>query len=395
MPFTIDEDWAKELGFEDLAELKATFAKRFTDEYKSMSRTRLKRALLDRLAADYAFAVPEGMVDLEFEAIWKQLTDEMERTGDKFGEDGKSEDELKAEYRSIAERRVRLGLILSDLGTRNEVQVEGEELQQAVMREAMRYPGQERKVIEFFKGNPGALEQLRAPLFEDKVCDFIFEQVKLTDQPVSIEELMKDPDDEAEAAPVGRLSPTTPPSRTTMTVYSQLVPMVVEQTAPGRARLRHLLADAQGAHRLPDGPGRRRRRQPGHAQLLFLEAENPDKDIMLYINSPGRRGHGRARDLRHDAVHPARRRHHLHRPGGVDGLAAAVRRCHRQALRAAARADHDPPAARAASRARRPTSRSTPARSCRPSARLNEIYVRHTGQTLDGDRGATWSATPS
>ena len=202
VPFTIDEDWAKELGFEDLAEVKDTFAKRFTDEYKSLSRARLKRALLDRLAADYAFAVPEGMVDLEFEAIWKQLTDEMDRTGDKFGQDGKSEDALKAEYRSIAERRVRLGLILSDLGTRNEVQVAGEELQQAVMREAMRYPGQERKVFEFFKGNPGALEQLRAPLFEDKVCDFIFEQVKLTDQPVSIEELMKEPDDEAEAAPV-------------------------------------------------------------------------------------------------------------------------------------------------------------------------------------------------
>ena len=201
VPFTIDEDWAKELGFEDLAELKATFAKRFTDEYKNMSRTRLKRALLDRLAADYAFAVPQGMVDLEFEAIWKQLTEEMERTGDKFGEDGKGEDALKAEYRSIAERRVRLGLILSDLGAKNEVQIAGEELHQAVMREAMRYPGQERKVIEFFKGNPGALEQLRAPLFEDKVCDFIFGQVTLTDQPVSIEELMKDPDDEAEAAP--------------------------------------------------------------------------------------------------------------------------------------------------------------------------------------------------
>lgn len=200
--FLVDEDWAKELGFEDLAELKDTFAKRFTDEYKNMSRAKLKRALLDRLAADYPFAVPEGMVDLEFEAIWKQLTDEMERTSDSFGADGKSEDELKAEYRSIAERRVRLGLILSDLGTRNEVQVEGEELQQAVMREAMRYPGQERKVFDFFKGNPAALEQLRAPLFEDKVCDFIFEQVKLTDLPVSIEELMKEPDDEAQTAPV-------------------------------------------------------------------------------------------------------------------------------------------------------------------------------------------------
>ena len=96
---------------------------------------------------------------------------------------------------------MRLGLILSDIGTKNEVQVEGEELQQAVMREAMRYPGQERKVFEFFKSNPGAIEQLRAPLFEDKVCDFIFDQVQVTEQPVTVEELIKDPDEEAEAAP--------------------------------------------------------------------------------------------------------------------------------------------------------------------------------------------------
>ena len=94
---------------------------------------------------------------------------------------------------------MRLGLLLSDIGQKNEVQVEGEELQQAVMREATRYPGQERKVIEFFKSNHGALEQLRAPLFEDKVCDFIFERVQLEDRPVSVEELMRDPDEEAAA----------------------------------------------------------------------------------------------------------------------------------------------------------------------------------------------------
>ena len=93
---------------------------------------------------------------------------------------------------------MRLGLILSDIGSKNEIKVEGEELQQAVMREAMRYPGQERKVVEFFKNNQGALEQLRAPLFEDKVCDFIFAQAQVTEQPVTVEELMKDPDEEAE-----------------------------------------------------------------------------------------------------------------------------------------------------------------------------------------------------
>lgn len=195
----IDDDWAKELGLEGLTELKETFQKRFTDEYQSLSRTKLKRSLLDHLAERYQFDVPQGMVDLEFDAIWKQLQDEMERTGSKLEEQGKSEDELKAEYRAIAERRVRLGLILSDIGTKNEVAVDGEELQQAVMREARRYPGQERKVFEFFKSNPQALESLRAPLFEDKVCDFIFGCAQVTDQPVAVEELMRDPDEDPEA----------------------------------------------------------------------------------------------------------------------------------------------------------------------------------------------------
>jgi trigger factor len=198
--FTIDDAWATELGFENLEELKDTFQKRFTQEYQSVSRARLKRALLDQLAEGYKFDVPQGMVELEFEAIWKQLKDEMERTGTGFAEAGKSEDELKAEYRDIAERRVRLGLILSDIGTKNEIKVEGEELQQAVVREAMRFPGQERKVIEFFRSNAGAIEQLRAPIFEDKVCDFIFTQAQVSEQTVPVDELMKDPDEEEEEA---------------------------------------------------------------------------------------------------------------------------------------------------------------------------------------------------
>ena len=199
VPYTLDDAWAEALGFENLAEVKETFEKRFADDYRNLSRARLKRALLDRLAADHVFPVPQGMVDLEFDTIWKQIQEEIARGGT-VEEPGKSEDELKAEYRAIAERRVRLGLILSDIGTKNEVKVEGEELQQAVMREAMRFPGQERKVVEFFKSNPAAIEQLRAPIFEDKVCDFIFGQANVTEQPVTVEELIKDPD-EAEAAP--------------------------------------------------------------------------------------------------------------------------------------------------------------------------------------------------
>jgi len=201
VPYDINDAWAEELGFEHLAELRSTFEKRLSEEYQGVGRTRLKRALLDQLAAGYRFEVPPSMVEVEFEGIWKQLQEEMEPTGSSFAELGKSEEELKAEYRDIAERRVRLGLLLSDLGTKNEVKVEGDELHQAVIREAMRFPGQERKVFEFFKSNPTALEQLRAPLFEDKVCDFIFTRAQVTDQPVSVEELMKDPDAEDEAAP--------------------------------------------------------------------------------------------------------------------------------------------------------------------------------------------------
>ena len=200
VPYTLDDAWAEALGFENLAEVKETFEKRFADDYRNLSRARLKRALLDRLAADHVFPVPQGMVDLEFDAIWSQLTGEMQRTGGSFGEGDQSEEALRAEYRKIAERRVRLGLVLSDIGNRNGVRVENEELQQAVLREAMRFPGDRRQFFEFVRNNQAALEQIRAPLFEDKVCDFIFGQANVTEQPVTVEELIKDPD-EAEAAP--------------------------------------------------------------------------------------------------------------------------------------------------------------------------------------------------
>jgi trigger factor len=206
--FELDDAWAEELGFENLAELKETFEKRFNDEYQSVSRARLKRELLDQLAEKYPFEVPAGMVDLEFSAIWKQLTDEMESSKTSFAEAGKSEEELKEEYRRIAERRVRLGLILSDIGTKNDVKVEGEELRQAAVREAMRFPGQERKVLEFFQKNPNALEHLRAPIFEDKVCDLIFSRAQVSEKAIPVEELMKDPDEDAETAPAATAGET-------------------------------------------------------------------------------------------------------------------------------------------------------------------------------------------
>lgn len=194
--YTIGDDWAKGLGFDDLAALRKLFSDRVEQDFRTASRQRLKRALLDKLAAGHSFEVPAGMVELEFEAIWKQLEEEMKRTGQTFEAEGQTEESAKAEYRSIAERRVRLGLLLSEIGTSNEVKVEAQELQQAMIAQAQRFPGQERQVLEYFRKNPAALEQLRAPLFEDKVVDFIVGRAKVEDQTVTPEELMRDPDDE-------------------------------------------------------------------------------------------------------------------------------------------------------------------------------------------------------
>ena len=206
-PFTIGDEWAKGLGFDDLASLRQLFRDRVEQDFRVASRQRLKRALLDKLAAAHSFDVPPGMVDLEFQAIWKQLEDEMKRTGQTFEAEGQTEEQAREEYRAIAERRVRLGLLLSDIGTRNEVKVEPQELQQAVIAQAQRFPGQERQVIEYFRNNATALEQLRAPLFEDKVVDFIVGRAKVEDQTVTPEELMRDPDDEPAARPAGAGEP--------------------------------------------------------------------------------------------------------------------------------------------------------------------------------------------
>jgi trigger factor len=198
-PVVLDDDLAKGQGFDDLAALTTTIRESITREYTQVSRARVKRALLDELAENHRFEVPGGMVELEFEAIWKQLKEELERTGEPFP-DGKSEDEVKEEYRSIAERRVRLGLLLSDIGQKNELKVEQHELNNAIMEQARRYPGQEQKVLDFFRNNPQAVEQLRAPLYEDKVVDFVLQMANVSEQKVTPEELMADPDADGAAA---------------------------------------------------------------------------------------------------------------------------------------------------------------------------------------------------
>ena len=146
------------------------------------------------------------MVDLEFEAVWKQISEELEKNPEQTD---KSEDELKTEYRDIAERRVRLGLVLSDIGQDNELQVEQNELNQAVLEQARRFPGQEQQVFEYFQKNPQAIDQLRAPIYEDKVVDFVLEMAAIEEKEVSVEELMKDPDeDETEDGAKGKAKKT-------------------------------------------------------------------------------------------------------------------------------------------------------------------------------------------
>jgi len=192
-PVELTDDLAKGQGFDDLEALKTAIRESMEQEYGNAARAKVKRSLLDHLAENVNFDVPAGMVDLEFEAVWKQIQEELEKNPDQTE---KSEDELKAEYKTIAERRVRLGLILSDVGQTNELQVEQAELTQAMMEQARRFPGQEKQVFEYFQKNPQAVEQLRAPIYEDKVVDFVLEMAKVEDKTVSVEELMKDPDEE-------------------------------------------------------------------------------------------------------------------------------------------------------------------------------------------------------
>jgi trigger factor len=174
--------------------------RRIQAEYDQIARLRLKRQLLDALAEVAKFASPEGMVDQEFNQIWQRL--ETDRQAGRLDDDDKDKDEetLKADYRAIAERRVRLGLLLAEIGRVNSITVAPDEMTRAMRMEAMRYPGQEQQIFEFFRQNPSATDTLRGPLFEEKVIDFILELAKVEEKTVTLEELSKDPPVEATEA---------------------------------------------------------------------------------------------------------------------------------------------------------------------------------------------------
>jgi trigger factor len=202
-PVVIDESLAEDVGMESLEALRQAIRSQMEGDYNNVSRQRLKRDLLDILSERFKFEVPEGMVELEFDGIWKQYEEEKARTpeAEPAAEDaGKSEDEIKAEYRAIAERRVRLGLLLAEVGRLNNIQVSQDELNRAVVAEARKYQGQEKVVFDYFKNNPDAVNGLRAPLYEEKVVDFLFEMAQVTDKPVSPEDLLKATNEDGEDA---------------------------------------------------------------------------------------------------------------------------------------------------------------------------------------------------
>ncbi|PHZ85309.1 trigger factor [Paremcibacter congregatus] len=192
----IDDEMAKKFGLEDLNALKDIVRKQVEQESNGLARTKLKRALLDMLADEVSFDVPASMVELEFNQIWQQLKQDLHREALEENPEIKPEDieepgdDVKEEYQAIAVRRVRLGLLLSEIGVKNDVQVTQEEVTRQISTEAQRYPGQEKQVFEFYQKNPQAMAQVRAPLYEEKVVDFILELADVTDKNVTRDELV-------------------------------------------------------------------------------------------------------------------------------------------------------------------------------------------------------------
>ena len=193
LPSVVDEKLAETLGLENLEALRSAVREQMEREYAGVARQKLKRDLLDILSEKHDFAVPTGMVDLEFDSIWKQYEAERDRakaSGAYKEEEAKPDEETKDEYRKIAERRVRLGLVLAEVGRTNNIQVTQDEVNRAVMAQARNYPGQEKAVMDFYRNNPDAMGSLRAPIYEDKVVDFIVDLAQVTDKAVPPKELV-------------------------------------------------------------------------------------------------------------------------------------------------------------------------------------------------------------
>jgi trigger factor len=198
----VDDAFAKTLGAEDVANLRKLVSEQIGREYDNVARMKLKRQMLAQLEKAHTFELPPSLVDSEFESIWRQLTETMRQSGKSFPDENKTEEEARAEYRRIAERRVRLGLIIGEIAEKNDIKITQDELRRVLIEQARRFPGQEKAVYEYYEKTPGALAELRAPIIEDKVVDFVIEKAKPTEKTVSKDVLFEQPEaaDETEGA---------------------------------------------------------------------------------------------------------------------------------------------------------------------------------------------------
>jgi trigger factor len=193
----VDDEFAKTLGLESLDKLKEAARERLVAEFAGATRQRVKRALLDRLDESHKFEAPPSLIDEEFNLMWNSIKAEMDSSGKTFADENTTEEAAKEEYRKIADRRVRLGLVLSEIGEKNKITVTEDEVGRAVIERARSMPGREKEVWDYYRSNANALAQLRAPIYEDKVVDFILELATVTEKKVSREDLFRD-DEEAE-----------------------------------------------------------------------------------------------------------------------------------------------------------------------------------------------------
>jgi len=193
----INDELATKLGLESADKLKEIVRGQIESQYGNLTRQKVKRQILDQLDELYKFETPERLVEAEFENIWRQINTDLQQAGKTFADEETTEEEARAEYRKLAERRVRLGLVLSEIGEKAGVQVSDDELQRSLFEQLRQFPGQEKQILDYFKNTPGAAASLRAPLFEEKVVDHLLGEISVTDKTVSKEELTAD-DEEGE-----------------------------------------------------------------------------------------------------------------------------------------------------------------------------------------------------
>jgi trigger factor len=198
-PVAVDDQFAKSLGVDSLDKLKEAVRGRLQQEHAAASRQRVKRQLLDKLDEMHKFALPPTLAEDEFKNVWNAVEGDLKAQGRTFADEGTTEEKAREEYRAIAERRVRLGLVLAEIGARNNITVTDEELSRAVVERARQVPGHEQQVWDLYRKNPQAVAALRAPMFEDKVVDFLLELASITDKPVSREELYRDDEENGPA----------------------------------------------------------------------------------------------------------------------------------------------------------------------------------------------------